>query len=428
MLGERLSDLDELVLHCRNDQARAYIAEAVACYRGGAFRAAIVATWVAVVFDIVHKLHELDLMGDARAKQEVQQFERVRTQLNVAQSLAFEHNILEKVHKEFEFLSVFEFNDLNRLNEDRNRCAHPSMNAPNEAYQPTAELARLHLRNAVIHLLQHPPVQGKAALDQLMGDITSAYFPTVVGEAVRHFQHGVLAKPRPALIQNLVRVLLKQLLQGDLTQSARRQYATALTAARELHRNLVETELHDKLSELIRRIDDSHLWRAVDFLQLVPDCWDFLQPDVQGKIEQYIATLPTEDLAAGLLPAFGVPSLRERAALRLNAVNDTDLRTLISAAPPNDVPALVDRAVELYVTAATAEKANSQVFHLLMPLAPYLRQKQVARINAAADHLRSIGGTWGLKWLRDHLPAHGYVTITDMIALVDPPTSTPPTN
>jgi hypothetical protein len=48
MQSERLADLDELILRCRSKQARQYIAEAVACYRAGAFRSCIVATWVVV--------------------------------------------------------------------------------------------------------------------------------------------------------------------------------------------------------------------------------------------------------------------------------------------------------------------------------------------------------------------------------------------
>ena len=44
MISQQLVDLDELVLKCRSDQARAYIAEAVACYKAGAFRSCIVAT------------------------------------------------------------------------------------------------------------------------------------------------------------------------------------------------------------------------------------------------------------------------------------------------------------------------------------------------------------------------------------------------
>lgn len=61
-------DLDELILHCRNEKARSFIQEAILCYKAGAYRQAIVATWIAVVYDIISKLQELDLAGDPNAK------------------------------------------------------------------------------------------------------------------------------------------------------------------------------------------------------------------------------------------------------------------------------------------------------------------------------------------------------------------------
>jgi hypothetical protein len=38
-------DLDELVALCRDKVAKKFIQEAVACYRAGAYRSCIVATW-----------------------------------------------------------------------------------------------------------------------------------------------------------------------------------------------------------------------------------------------------------------------------------------------------------------------------------------------------------------------------------------------
>ena len=58
-----LADLDELILSCRSAAARGYMAEAVACYRAGAQRASIVATWTAVLFDFIDKLRELRWLG-----------------------------------------------------------------------------------------------------------------------------------------------------------------------------------------------------------------------------------------------------------------------------------------------------------------------------------------------------------------------------
>lgn len=63
-----LADLDELVLRCKSAAAKAYINEATSCYFAGAYRSAIVATWIAVVYDFVDKLKDLELAGDANAK------------------------------------------------------------------------------------------------------------------------------------------------------------------------------------------------------------------------------------------------------------------------------------------------------------------------------------------------------------------------
>ena len=159
MSSERLSDLDELILRCRTVQAKQYISEAVSCYKSGAFRACIVVTWVAVVFDFIHKMRELEISGDNNAKQKLAEFEQIRQSDDLKASMLFEREILNMAKKDFELISQQEYEDLSRLQSDRHRCAHPSMNSSEDVYQPSAELARYHLRNAVIHMLQHPPLQ-----------------------------------------------------------------------------------------------------------------------------------------------------------------------------------------------------------------------------------------------------------------------------
>jgi hypothetical protein len=73
-----LIDLDELVLRCRDEQARQYIEEAVACYKAGAYRSCIVSTWVAVVYDYIHKLRELEMTGDKNARRKIEEYEKIR--------------------------------------------------------------------------------------------------------------------------------------------------------------------------------------------------------------------------------------------------------------------------------------------------------------------------------------------------------------
>jgi hypothetical protein len=184
MTDDRFIDLDELVLLCNREHGRQHIAEAVACYRAGAFRACIVAAWIAVVFDFVGKLQQLELAGDANGKRRRDEYEQARSSGDVRACLEFERRLLSLARDEFELITSIECKDLERLAEDRHRCAHPSMNASEEVYSPSAETARAHLRNAVVHFLRHPPVQGKAALARVMTDIESAYFPTTTQDAV----------------------------------------------------------------------------------------------------------------------------------------------------------------------------------------------------------------------------------------------------
>ena len=75
-MASALSDLDELVLKCRDQKAKSYIREAVACYKAGAFRSAIVSTWIAVSFDILDKLKELSLAGDKEAERQIESFDK----------------------------------------------------------------------------------------------------------------------------------------------------------------------------------------------------------------------------------------------------------------------------------------------------------------------------------------------------------------
>ena len=72
-----LYDLDEMVLRCGEGESRVNIQEAMDAYRSGAFRAAIISTWLAVYFDLASKIRSLALAGDSEADQWVQHFEKM---------------------------------------------------------------------------------------------------------------------------------------------------------------------------------------------------------------------------------------------------------------------------------------------------------------------------------------------------------------
>ena len=59
--------VEDLLNEVHDRESRRYLGEAIGSYQAGAFRAAIVATWVAVAFDLIGKIRQLDDAGDPTA-------------------------------------------------------------------------------------------------------------------------------------------------------------------------------------------------------------------------------------------------------------------------------------------------------------------------------------------------------------------------
>jgi len=394
MLAEQLTDLDELLLRCRSDQAKQYIAEAVACYRAGAFRSAIVAAWIAMVFDFIHKLGELELTGDKQAQKKLEEFDGVRTSASFKAALEFERHVLDSAKDDFELISEMEYRDLQRLAEDRHRCAHPSMNVRDEVYRPTADLARLHITNAVRHFLQYPPVQGKAALERLIGEVNSAYFPSEATAAVSHFNFGPLKRPRGSLIRNFVIVLTKTLLREQLDELAERRYVAALNAVYAIHREETAETLREKLSELMRGIEDAHLLRAVRFFAQIEGAWEHVEEDVCRRLALYVQTVPAEECVTCLVSALKVKQLRADAISRIKSLNGTELEELIKH---SQVPEVVERAVELYAESGSFRQANWRGTKLIVPLKHLFDRKMVEKVVEAAAANSEISNSFEVR-------------------------------
>lgn len=205
-----IAGFEELALRCPDTSAKQHILEAMKCYEGGAYRAAIVSAYVAVCFDLIEKLRILSAGGDTAATKEVEHLTNIQTQHErndpsaIPSLLAFERSLLELFRDKFEFFGIDEFEQLSRLRFDRNRCAHPSFTKSSEPFAPSAELARSHIRGAVEHALSQPPRQGKAALAGLEATINSPYFPTETSEIVIRLRASGLNNSRPSLMRAFV--------------------------------------------------------------------------------------------------------------------------------------------------------------------------------------------------------------------------------
>ena len=374
-MASPLEDLDELTLRCRDQKARLYIGEAVASYRSGAFRSSIVACWIAVCFDVIEKLRELALAGDKEAEKHVQEIDLTRRAGDVTRALKFERELLTIAKDKFELISPLEFIDLERLQADRNRCAHPSLTSDDQAYAPSAELARLHLHSAVTHLLQHPPAQGKYALDRLLRDVESEYFPTNGKEARIAFASGPLKRPRESLVRNFVLVLAKALLSDSPDYKRRMRLESALAATAELHPSIFSATLRERLSALFRSVPDASLTSTVYFLRDVKDTWQYLEADVIQRVQNYARNLPSTDYE-DLEFLLKYPPLQVQARQRVQA----STRQEISGSLFFDMPAEVaDRFITIYLASSSFDDANSCAKQLILCTGDF-----------TADHVRRL--------------------------------------
>jgi hypothetical protein len=319
--GDQTADLDDLVLACRSETARHAFSEAVACFRAGAYRAAIVTTWTAIVYDYLAKLRDLELAGNGQATMILQSVEKARQENDHKRLLLFEHGVLEEAATKFDLLTPIEKEDLERIQKDRNRCAHPSEIAIEDPYRPAAEVARAHMRNAVMHLLSRPPLQGKEAWLRIWGDVTSDLFPDEHEAALERLRVR-MPRARATLVNQLVVEVTKVFFDPRHDRSANDRYFAALSAVSTLYPHEVDLVLAQKLPGLADGVEEHRLGLLLVYVAGVERAWSALGGLGQQKLHAFVkSSTSSGDLAR----ASRVQDLWSTVTARIKAI---DARTL----------------------------------------------------------------------------------------------------
>ena len=390
--------LDELVLRCRTERAKSHISEAVACYRSRAFRACVVTSWIAVVYDFIDKLRELELSGDNAAKQLLEKIETFRSDHDLNGALEFERNVLALAQEKFELLTPIEFEDLERLRLDRHRCAHPSLQSVEQIYSPTAELARTHLRNAVDHMLAREPVQGKAALDRLFQDLQSDYFPTDKDKVLSLFRHGPLARPSGSLLRNFIVVLLKKLLlETTLYDDEFNRVMNALGAVMELHPERAPRVFENEIQYVVRSCTDDKMINLFELAKELDDAWAYLPADVVTRLDAFVDAAIEESRPNGqanifpalmvLIDALSIDRYRIEARDAVRMMGVAALRKVCDAVYLDEdaLQLIFERAMEVFSEASDFRAAKHYISTIMKPLVRSLSEEQMNELLAVAN-------------------------------------------
>lgn len=367
-----IAAFDELILKCSDENTRVHIREAVHCYNSGAYRAAIITAYIAVCFDLIEKLRALAATGDGAASQHLNKLETMQDQRDngnlqaISGLLEFERALLEVFRDDFDFFGVNEFEELSRLRDDRNRCAHPSFFKSTLPYNPSAELARLHIRNALVLVLTQEPKQGRAALSDLQAVVLSKYFPDSVEDAAERLKVGGLSNARDALHRAFVDSLLFGV--PDAASPYYRKYGDArraLLAAIEIKREVVLPRAVTDTGKLLRRPEDEAIRFGALIALQVREVGNGLDETGKELLRQWVRKESGPHVANVLHYAMELDWLADEAKALIPSLEAENF-VRVSAAAPNEI---VSRAAHLYASVNSWNEAGRVGDRCAMPFA-----------------------------------------------------------
>ena len=417
-----IADLDELLLQCRSGPSKAYAEEAVATYRAGAYRSCIVTTWIAVVFDIIDKMREAALFGNAEIKKKLDDFDRWQAAIAggnkavLSQALAFERDILGYAHKKLEFIDGQQLIDLERLQDDRNRCAHPTFRRDAVPYQPSGEIARAHLCHAMTHLLQQPPVQGRAALSELRRILSSDYFPRDAAQAKKELEEGIFVRPSAGFIRGAIDEILHGFFQEGDSYYHHTRAPAALAAIVEITRAASEPRLVEQLRRILPRLPDNELPYVIVLVVRIPECGRALTDVHYQKLRSLLQNGALPDIGPLFEPSSKVPQLESAVRDRIKTLTVEELAARVKSGLRE---AAIEQAVTFYCSCGSWDRANYVTDSLILPLLPYLKREHIEKIiRSPGDNRSDLPGSHGFHQFLEKVRAERIIDADELDSLL----------
>lgn len=383
-------DLEILLTRIRNPQSKRYFLDAVKGYKAGALRASMTSAWVALVYDLIAKYRELSAMGDGAATTFLTSWDNATASNDVKKLLQLEGSILEDATASTQVVNNIARTQLERLREDRHLCAHPAFSAEAELFEPTHELVRLHLFNAVDLVLSQEPRQGKAIFDVYDVDVQSPGFPTAHSRILDYVEQRYLERVRTHNIRNFGSVLAKSLLKGVPPQwdSQWSKIVSSLVAVRE-RAPQAWPDVSATIVSLIDSLEPAHRPRAIAFIAAFPDFWPLLMEPTRTAMQETVdnaepAVIDDFRILAGVtLPQFRAPLLA--------VIADLDAENLSTAIAARPLPDLWPRAIELYRSSGSFRGSEERFRNLISPFAGKLESQ---KIDELLDAIVDNGQNW----------------------------------
>jgi hypothetical protein len=203
-------DFDEILASVKNPQIRKYLEEAIKSYRIGNYRSAILAVWIAAMFDLVKKF---EILVEQREPTAIDKWRQLQPKIENHQN--WEYELIQSA-KAAAMISRYEADTMESLSKTRNRYAHPSFDEVGTLFDPTPEEVRYFIRTLYDIVLSQPAQLGAFYVKQLLESIKNPTFfpdPPSSDELAQLKDHvvGKVIRINSRQIPRLIKELFKNL-------------------------------------------------------------------------------------------------------------------------------------------------------------------------------------------------------------------------
>jgi hypothetical protein len=151
-------------------RTRKYFDEVYKSYANGCYRSATVMLWSVVVCDLIYKLQELrDLYGDNNAEKILIETEKARQE--DPYSSKWEKELVRKIFERTQLLDTASNHKISLIQNHRHLSAHPVISNEDILFEPTEEMIRSDIRNAIECILEKPSFLTQKILDTIVVDL-----------------------------------------------------------------------------------------------------------------------------------------------------------------------------------------------------------------------------------------------------------------
>jgi len=378
--------LEDLLNDVRDRDSRRYLDEAIRAYNVGAFRAAIVATWVTVAFDLIGKIRQLAATGDAAANDFIRRLDQAIESDATSRLLAIERELLTAAQQTFEFIERRELKTLERLRDDRHVCAHPAFVRPGEVLEPTPEMVRAHIATAVDAVLSKSATPGRLAVERFRQEIARDSFPRELDALTRYLRDRFFEPGKSSLRSGLASLIVANCLDGDsagLSYRVVRRYAMCAHALERIEPGQLVTAL----SAVVTRreqgpgLTDMELLRFTANLGDMSLAWNALPESSHTRVFEMIKNAAVQDLIEhGVFACALTQEATEAVDARIPELSAVQLAEVIGQDP--DARRFSGVAIGALRDARTHDDAEWAMETLVLPLAGALTEDQVRAVLA----------------------------------------------